>query len=371
VKECLDTNWVSSAGSFVTKFEAALAGYVGAKYAVATTSGTTALHLALLVAGVGPGDEVLVSTLTFLAPANAIRYTGAWPVFIDADPAYWQMDPSVLAAFLEKGCQWRGGAVYNKDTERPVKAILPVHILGHPCDSNPILELAKRYNLKVIEDATESLGARYQGRMVGNLGDIACFSFNGNKLMTTGSGGMLVTNDAAWAQRAGYLADQAKDDPVEYVHQEVGYNYRLSNVQAALGCAQLERIEGHLEAKRRIATRYRAGLADVEGLTLLAAASWASSANWLYTVLVDETIYPMDSRALMRALGERGIQTRPLWQPGHLSPAHAGCQSCQNGVAEALYQQGLSLPCSVGLDTESQDRVVDALKSLAVTGRVR
>jgi len=364
VKECLDTNWVSSGGPFVTRFERELADYVGSDYGVATASGTAALHVALLVAGVEPDDEVLVSTLTFIAPANAVRYVGAWPVFIDAEPDYWQMDPVLLADFLDTKCLWREGRLINKTSGRTVKAILPVHILGHPCDMDPILEIAHKYELVVVEDATESLGARYKGRMVGHLGDVGCFSFNGNKIITTGGGGMVVTDNEAWARRAQYLTTQAKNDPVEYVHDEIGYNYRLTNVQAALGCAQLENIDQALGAKRRIAGRYLRGLQDIPGLVAMRQAPWAESIFWMFTALVDQQTYGLDSRSLLQALEQNSIQTRPLWQPIHLSPAHSGCEAWGGGVAEGLHRDALSLPCSVGLSPDVQDRVIDALSSL-------
>lgn len=365
LKECLDTNWVSSAGPFVTRFEAMVADYVGAKYAVATSSGTAALHVALLVAGVQPGDEVLVPTLTFIATANAVRYVGAWPVFIDADPDYWQMDPQLLAEFLETGCQRRNGMLINQTSGRRVKAILPVHLMGHPCDMDPILEMALKYSLVVVEDATESLGAKYKGRMVGHLGDLACFSFNGNKLITTGGGGMIVTDNESWAREAEYLTTQAKDDPVEYVHHQIGYNYRLTNLQAALGCAQLEEIDRHIQAKRNIAAIYRSSLMGLPGLMPMTQAPWASSVFWLFTVLVDEKPYGMDSRALMGQLTQLGIQSRPLFQPGHLSPAHAGSQAWQQGVAERIHRDALSLPSSVGLDQQDQERVIHTLRRLS------
>jgi perosamine synthetase len=362
IKECLDTSWVSSAGLFVDCFERELADYVGTKYAVATCNGTAALHIALLVTGVQPDDEVLVSTLTFAAPANAIRYIGAWPIFIDAEPDYWQMDPQKVVNFLEKECQWRNDALYNKTTARRVKAILPVHILGHPVDMDLILNVARKYNLVVIEDATESLGAKYRGRMVGRLGDVACFSFNGNKIITAGGGGMIVTDNETWARRAKYLTTQAKDDPVEYVHNEIGYNYRLTNIQAAMGCAQLELLDEYIQAKRNIAARYAKALVDVPGITLMPEAEWAFSIFWMYTVLVDKVQYGMDSRRLLRRFSEAGVQTRPLWQPLHLSPAHAGSQSYLCEIADRLNQQGISLPCSVGLRAESQDRLIELIR---------
>mgnify|MGYP001068511701 CR=1 FL=1 len=358
IKECLDTNWVSSVGAFVDRFERELAEYVGAKYAVATCNGTAALHVALLVAGVQPDDEVLVSTITFISPANAIRYVGAWPVFIDTEPEYWQMDPQKVVDFLEQECRWVNGELRNKTTGRRVKAILPVHILGHPVDMDPILEIARKYNLAVIEDATESLGAKYKGRMVGTLGDIACFSFNGNKIITTGGGGMIVTDNEAWARKAKYLTTQAKDDPVEYIHNEIGYNYRLTNIQAAMGCAQLELLDEYIQAKRSIAARYAEALAEAPGITLLSEAEWAFSIFWMYTVLVDEVQYGVDSRELMHQLGKAGVQARPLWQPLHRSPAHVGSQAYLCEIADWLNQRGISLPCSVGLSLESQEKVI-------------
>jgi perosamine synthetase len=363
VKECLDTGWVSSVGSYVDRFEHGIAAYVGASQAVAAVNGTSALHIALLVAGVEPHDEVLVSTLTFIAPVNAIRYAGAWPVFIDAEPIYWQMDPQRVADFLDRECHWQGGELRNRTTGRRVKAILPVHILGHPCDMDPLLAAAHKYDLAVIEDATESLGAKYKGRMIGRLGDIACFSFNGNKIITTGGGGMIVTDNAAWAARARYLTTQAKDDPLEYVHNTIGYNYRLTNIQAALGCAQLEQLDSYVAAKRRIAATYAAALRGYPELTLIAEAPAVFSTYWLYTILVDANAAAdgPDSRGLLRALQNRGIQTRPLWQPIHMSPAHVAAQQLDCPVAEQLNQRALSLPCSVGLSDTELSRVVAAI----------
>jgi len=363
IKECLDTNWVSSAGPFVDRFEQMVREYVGGKYAVATVNGTAALHIALLVAGIEPDDEVLVSTLTFIAPANAIRYIGAWPVFIDAEPEYWQMSPQKVADFLEQECRWIKGELRNKTTGRRVKAILPVHILGHPVDMEHIPEAAHKYNLVVIEDATEGLGAKYKGRMVGHLGDIACFSFNGNKIITTGGGGMIVTDREAWAQRARYLTTQAKDDPIEYIHKEIGYNYRMTNIQAAMGCAQLEQIDDYISIKRRIADVYIEGLGGTSGLVPMCEASWAFSTFWMYTILVDERQYGVDSRTLLRSLVDHGVQSRPLWQPLHLSPAHAGMQASDCSTAEGIYRQALSLPCSVGLRDEEQALVLRVLKN--------
>lgn len=362
VKECLDTNWVSSAGPFVERFEQMVAGYLGARGAVATVNGTAALHIALLATGVQPDDEVLVSTLTFIAPANAVRYIGAWPVFMDADPRYWQMDVAKVMEFLESECRWQNGRLQNKATGRRVKAILPVHILGHPCDMDPILEIARKYDLVVIEDATESLGADYKERKVGCLGDIACLSFNGNKIITTGGGGMIVSNDSEWTERAKYLTTQAKDNPIEYIHHEIGYNYRLSNIQAALGCAQMERLEEFVATKRRIAMTYREELAQIPGIDSATEASWAASTFWLYTVLVNKESYGRDRCEVMRLLETSGVESRPLWQPLHLSPAHKGSQSYRCETAGEIYRDSLSLPSSVSLSGSDQRRVIGILK---------
>lgn len=365
VKECLDTGWVSSVGAFVDRFERELAAYVGTKHSVAASSGTAALHIALLVAGVEPDDEVLVSTLTFIAPANAVRYVGAWPVFIDAEADHWQMDAQKVLRFLEEECEWLNGELRNKTSGRRIKAILPVHILGHPVDIDPILEAARKYNLVVVEDATESLGAKYKGRMVGHLGDIACFSFNGNKIITTGGGGMIVTDNEAWASKAKYLTTQAKEDPIEYIHHEIGYNYRLTNIQAAMGCAQMEQLDDYLAAKLRIAVAYDEQFHDLPGITPMREAEWAKSIFWLYTILFDEEVQRRGSRHLMRHLAEQGIQARPLWQPLHQSPAYAGSQSYQCTTAEALNRMALSLPCSSGLDAADQQRVIKAVREFS------
>jgi perosamine synthetase len=363
IKQCLDTGWVSSAGSFVDRFEAALAEYVGAQYAVAMVNGTAALHTALLVAGVLPGDEVLVSTLSFIAPANAIRYVGAWPVFIDAEPAHWQMDPQRVIDFLEQKCSWHCGRLTNRTTGRQIRAILPVHILGHPVDLDPIITVARQYNLPVIEDATESLGAKYTGRMVGQLGDIACFSFNGNKIITCGGGGMIVTDNEAWAREARYLSTQAKDDSEEYIHHRIGYNYRLNNLQAAMGYAQLEQLEHYIVAKRQLAHTYTEAFSHVPGIEPMREAAWAHSIFWMYTVLVEPSIYSVTSRELSKVLSEQKVQTRPLWQPLHQSEAHTEAEFHKGHIADQLYENALSLPCSVGLTDEAQQRVIELIAS--------
>lgn len=365
VKECLDTGWVSSVGSYVERLEKMVAAQAGTKYAVATASGTSALHVSLLVAGVQAGDEVLVSTLTFIAPVNAIRYVGAFPVFMDAEPDYWQIDPAKVLEFIEKQCDTINGELRNRLTGRRVSAIVPVHILGHPVDMDPLLEIARKHNFKVIEDSTEALGSAYRSKSPGSLGDIGCFSFNGNKIITTGGGGMIVTDRQDWAQKAKYLTTQAKDDPIEYVHGEIGFNYRMTNVLAAIGCAQMEQLPQYVTNKRRIASRYDRELAGVRGLELMKQAPWAESTHWMYTVLINPDAFGMSSRQLLKVLDLQKIQTRPLWQPIHLSPVYADQIRVSLAVAEDLASRALSLPCSVGLSESEQRRVISAILEAA------
>lgn len=370
VKECLDTGWVSSVGAYVDRFERELAASVGGTHAVATVNGTAALHVALLVVGVEPGDEVVMSDLTFIAPANAVRYAGAHPVFVDAEPAYWQMDVNKLEDFLVHGCTHGVDGLRNRATGRRVSAILPVHILGSVCDLDPILALAERFALPVVEDATEALGASYHGRPAGSFGRIGCFSFNGNKIITTGGGGMLVTGDARLAQRARYLTTQAKDDTVEFVHGAVGYNYRLTNVLAAVGCAQLECLDTFVARKRAIAAAYTERLGRVPGMVAMREPPNTVSTFWMYTMRIEASKAGGDSRALLARFHDAKIQTRPLWQPMHLSPAHPGAFATDCTVAERLNLECLSLPCSAGLTDAQQQRVMDVCER-AVLGRAQ
>jgi perosamine synthetase len=363
VQECIATNWVSSAGAFVDRFERMTAEYVGVPHGVATVNGTAALHIALLAAGIQPGEAVIVPALTFIASVNAVRYAGAWPVFMDAEPEHFQMDTEKLARFLREECDRSGGSTIHRASRRPLRAVIPVHVLGHPADMDPLTALARAHGLAVIEDATESLGSSYKGRRTGSIGDIGCFSYNGNKIITTGGGGMLVTARKEWAKRARYLTTQAKDDPQEYVHNSIGYNYRLTNVSAALGCAQMEQLEEFLGRKRAIARRYDEAFRDVPGLRTPRIAGWANPNAWLYTVLVDETAAPLDSRGLMRALQAKGIQSRPLWHPIHTLPPYVDCTAYRVQQADLLHRKALSLPSSTALSREDQERVINAVKS--------
>jgi perosamine synthetase len=324
---------------------------------------------------VGPGDEVLVPALTFIATANAVRYCGAIPVFVDVEPEHWGMDADLVARFLDEGCHWSDSGRRNSETNQRIGALLPVHLLGHPAPVFPLGTLAGTHGMPVVWDAAEALGASvgtypppvieraYRDFQIGQQWGMSCLSFNGNKLITTGGGGMVLTDVEEQADRVRYLASQAKDDPAEYVHATVGYNYRLSNLQAAVGCAQMERIEAKLAAKRRIAETYGRELAGVPGLTLPTEASWARSNWWMYAVRVQESDFGRDSRALMRHLAERRIETRPLWMPLHLSPAYRDACNLGGRVAEKVHREALSLPCSVGLTESDQARVIEAVRA--------
>jgi perosamine synthetase len=366
IKDCLDTGWVSSVGAYVTRFENDLAQAANVPHGVATTCGTAALHVAFLVAGVKPGDEVLVSSMTFIAPVNAIRYANAVPVLVDAEAQHWQMDVRQVREFLTLGCERREGGVFNKVSGRRVAAIVPVHILGHPVDMNALMPLAEEFGLTVIEDATESLGSTYFDLRAGGIGHIGCYSFNGNKIITTGGGGMLVTSNETWAKKARYLTTQAKDDPQEYIHHEIGYNYRLTNIQAAFGCAQMELLTGYVARRRAIQALYRAALADVPGIRFQDEAEGVQSNYWLTTVYIDRALFGMTARDLRQKLKDAQIEARPLWQPAHLSPAHQDAFKLPCPVAEDLFANCLSLPsCSFATDADIW-RVITVIRHAAV-----
>jgi perosamine synthetase len=365
VKQCLDAGWLSSAGSFVERFETEFARKLGVAAATACASGTAALHVALRMLGVGLDDEVVMSSLTYVAPANAVTYVGAHPAFVDAETEFAQIDTTKLAEFLERGCRRDPNGLRNSATGRRVAALMPIHILGHPCDLDAIVALAERFELPVIEDASQSLGAMHGGRHVGTIGRLGCFSFNHNKIITAGNGGMITAHDPAVAKRARYLTTQAREHPVEFVHGAVAYNYRPSNIQAAVGLAQFERLDAHVARKREIAARYDRAFRDVPGILIPREAPWARSTYWMYTVRIGPA-FGRSSREVQVALRDAGISARPIWQPMHRSKAHAGAFSFKCEAADKLFDECLSLPCSVGLTEADQQRVIDTLTSLRV-----
>jgi len=365
VKECLDTEWVSTAGKYVGQFEDSLREYTDAGHAVACVNGTAALQVALRIVGVLPGDEVIVPTVTFVATVNAVSYQGGAPIFMDCDD-YYNIDSAKVLEFLEKQTETRDGSTYNRISGRRIAAIVPVHVFGNAARLEDLLDTCHERNIKVVEDAAESLGTAYTegrlaGRHTGTVGDFGCFSFNGNKIITTGGGGMIVTDNPEYAERARYLTTQAKDDEVRYIHEDIGYNYRLTNVQAAIGVAQMECLPEFLEAKRRSFESYDSALEDVEGLQLAASPAYARNNHWMYPLRIDRQAYGRDREALMRDLQSKGVQTRPLWQLNHLQTPFRDFQHYRIERAPRLLEETLNLPCSVNLTQSDVDYVVQAL----------
>jgi perosamine synthetase len=351
---------VGPAGEFLDRFEKIIARLAGARHAVATSSGTAALHIALILAGVRPGDEVLTSAWTFVATANAIHHAGAHPVALDIDPGNWQLDPAQVEWFLDRHCDSAGGQLTNNATGRPITAIVPVHLLGHPADLDRLRGLAARYGLAMVEDAAQALGARYKGRPVGS-GGIAALSFNLNKIITTGGGGAVLTDNPGLAARARYLISQARDDAAEYRHAEVGWNYRMSNLHAAVGVAQAERLDDIIRAKHRIRGRYADALAGLPGVTFQAPSAWAEPTWWFTTISIGPQASASGSPARAH-LARLGIQAGPPWTPLHLTGAHRGCAPGPCPAAEHLGRTAIHLPCSATLSTVGQDRVITAIR---------
>ena len=359
LEECLATNFVSSVGPFVSRFEEAFAAFVGSRHAVACASGTAAIHLALRALDIAADDDVLVPTLTFVASANPVRYEGATVVLVDSEDASLGMDPTLVADELAR----------RERHSLPMPAAIEVvHLVGHPADLEPILDLAERNGIPVVEDAAEALGAtwtsgRLAGRQVGSVGRVGCFSFNGNKIITTGGGGMLVTDDDAIAGRARHLSTQARLPGRAYAHDEIGYNYRLSNVSAALGLAQLEQLPDLLARRRAVAGRYDEALAHVPEMRSARRASWADPTFWLYTAGVASG-EEHDREALLDGLAQRGIEARPIWTPLHLQPLYSDAPRIRGDVAERVFREAVSLPSSSSLGAAQQDRVIDGVRQL-------
>lgn len=364
VKECLDSGWISSAGPFVERFERAFAGVAGAEHAVGVVNGTSALHVALLVAGVKPGDEVLVSNLTFISPVNAIHYCGAHPVLIDASEKNWQIDADKIEQFLAEECEEKNGSLFNRKTDRRVAAILPVHLLGLACEIDRICAIAQRFGLKVVEDAAEGMGVRYKKKHIGTFGDLAAFSFNGNKVMTAGGGGMIVARAKKDADYARYLTNQAKDDSLEFIHHEVGFNYRLTNLHAAIGVAQLEQLPQFLEKKLSIASYYKEALQNEPELTFMPSPADCEPAFWLYTVLLRPSVTLEQRREFIRRMNEQGIGARPFWHTIHDSRPYAGAQNYRIEISPQLYARGICLPSGVGLTPAQLERTTGVFKNV-------
>lgn len=350
VQQAIETNWISSAGRFIRDFEARFAEVCGVKYGIACANGTVAMHLAMATLGLEPGDEVIIPTFTMIATANAVTYCGAKPVLVDMEPEYWQMDLN---------------QVEDKITPR-TKAIVPVHIYGHPTDMDPLMALAEKHGLMVIEDAAEAHGAEYKGRRTGGLGHAAGFSFYGNKIITTGEGGMVTTNDRELARLAWNLRDHAFSHERHFWHKFVGFNYRMTNLQAAVGLAQVEQLDGFVAARRRNALEYNCRLHGVPGIRTPAEAPWAKNVYWMYGILVDEKEYGMNRDALRRVLADHGVETRTFFIPMHAQPIYwKQFYGERYPVAEDLCKRGFYLPSASSLTIEEIEYVTDVIRRAA------
>jgi len=356
VREVFESNWIAPLGPQVDAFEREFREIVGAPYSVALSTGTAALHLALQLVGVGRGDEVLVSTLTFAATVNPIVYLGANPVFIDSERTSWNMDPTLVEAALEA----------RKKAGRLPKAVAVVHLYGQCADLDSLVELCDHYGVPLIEDAAEALGASYRGRAPGTFGKAGIYSFNGNKVITTSGGGMLVSEDEDLVRHALKLATQARETVPHYEHEEIGYNYRMSNVLAAIGRGQLRVLEEHVEARRRNFAFYQQVLGDLPGLEFMPEAPWGRHSRWLTTLTIDPAEFGADREALRLAMESEKIEARPVWKPMHRQPVFAGYECLEGGVADELFDRGLCLPSTSNLKQEQLDRVADAVKRISI-----
>jgi perosamine synthetase len=351
VQDCIKSSWISSKGKYVTNFEEKFAEYVGGKYGVAVSNGTVALHLALAVLGIGKGDEAIIPTLTMIAAANAVHYTGAKSILADSESKTWNIDPQEI----------------KKKITKITKGIIVVHLYGHPANMDPIVKIARDHNLYVIEDAAEAHGAKYKGRKVGVLGDIGCFSFYANKIITTGEGGMLVTNNGGIAERARKLRDQAYNMKMRnwLIHDEIGYNYRLTNMQAAIGLAQLERIDTFIKTHRENAHLYKTLLEGTPGITLPPEETWARNVYWMYTILVDENKFGISRDKIMFELERYGVETRSVFYPIHFQPPYRSKFRMEKyPVAEDLSKKGVNLPSGNTLTKEQVKYVANSIRSL-------
>ena len=355
VTEAFTTNWIAPVGPHVNAFEQEFCQVIDASHAAAVSSGTAALHLALKLVGVGVGDEVFCSTLTFSASANPIAYLGAKPVFIDSERISWNMDAQLLQAAL---------AQRAKVGKLP-KAVVLVHLYGQSADIDPIVQACQQYDVPVIEDAAEALGSTYKGRSPGTFGRAGIFSFNGNKIITTSGGGMLVSEDASIVGKARFLATQARDPAPHYQHSEIGYNYRMSNVLAGIGRGQLLVLQDRVAARRRNCEVYQAELGKLPGIEFMPEAPWGQSTRWLTCLTIDPSAFGADRETVRLALTEAQIEARPVWKPLHLQPIFADSECFGGEVAEDLFDRGLCLPSGSNLSDEDLDRVIQAIKQVS------
>lgn len=363
VSECISSGWVSSVGSYVDEFEKKFSEYIGSKYAVAVVNGTSALHISLLLKDVKPGDEVLVPNLTFVATVNAVKYCYATPVFLDACWENFGIDINKLESFIKTETIFKEGYSYNKKTGARIKAIIPMHALGYTVDMDNLNRVLEKTNIAIIEDATESLGSRYKGVKTGKLSPIACFSFNGNKIITTGGGGMITTDDEELARKAKHLTTTAKTNAVEFDHDQVGYNYRLVNVLAAIGVAQLELIDQFVKVKRDNLEYYRSKLSQSKCYYIHTEPEYCFSNYWMYSLIIRD-VKRIQVGYIVKMLAENEIQARPIWKLMNTLPMFKDYQSYHCTVSAQIRESVINIPCSTNLQQEQMDRVINVLNNL-------
>ncbi|QPC83283.1 aminotransferase class I/II-fold pyridoxal phosphate-dependent enzyme [Phototrophicus methaneseepsis] len=354
IQQAFADNWVAPAGPNLAAFEAQLCDYVGAQHAVAVSSGTAAIHLALLVTDVQPDDEIFVSTLTFAGSVNPIIYMGAKPVFIDSEPQSWNMDPNLLEDALKARAQ----------SGNLPKAVMPVHLYGQSADMDAIMAVCERYEVMVIEDAAEALGTLYRDRHPGTFGKMSAFSFNGNKIITTSGGGMLISDDRALIEHARKLASQSREPVAHYEHLEIGYNYRMSNILAAIGCGQMTVLEDRVRRKREIYAYYAQRLGDIPGLTFVDEMPYGRHTHWLTVMLVDPAQFGADREQIRLTLEDHNIESRPLWKPMHCQPVFQDYEFIGGNVADSLFDQGLCLPSGTALTDAELDRIISIIQAM-------
>jgi dTDP-4-amino-4,6-dideoxygalactose transaminase len=355
IQEAFADNWIAPVGPHLTGFEADICQYTGAKYAVALSSGTAAIHLGLQLLGVETGDEVVVSDLTFIGSVSPIHYLGATPVFIDSHLQSWNINPELLAEFLQQRAR----------INRLPKAVIVVHLYGQCADMDAITAVCQQYEIPILEDAAEALGSTYKGQYAGTMGEISAFSFNGNKIITTSGGGMLLSDNEAVANRARYLATQAREPFPHYEHTEIGYNYRMSNIVAGIGRGQMRVLEERVEQKRRIFQYYSDHLSPLPGIEFMVDAGWGRHTRWLTVMTVNPDAFGKTREEIQLALEQENIESRPVWKPMHLQPVFAGCEFIGNGVSEALFNNGLCLPSGTALQTAQLERIVGFITALS------
>lgn len=366
LSECLESGWVSTGGRFISEFEDKIAKYVGVKEAVGIQSGTAGLHTALRVLGVKRDEEVIAPTLTFIAAVNPITYLGAQPVFIDCDDTFC-IDPIKLEKFCREECEIIKGKLYNKKTKKQIKVIVVVHVFGNMTDMEKIMDIAQKYNLKVLEDSTEALGTyyisgRYKGKFAGTIGDIGVYSFNANKIITTGGGGMVVSNNQELLDKVRFLSVQAKTNPLYFIHDEIGYNYRMLNLQAALGTEQIDQLEEFINIKIRNYKRYKEAIEKIEGLDLIPFNDNIRSNHWFYSLLVDKEKYGLNKDELLLKLNEENIQSRPIWGLIHQQKPYLNNEAYEMEKSLYYIDRILNIPCSTNLAEEEVDVVIEKLK---------